>query len=244
MSADGAAASAAKAAKPVRGVCKGVPKCKVIGRFDVTGNGRKDQVGLVNRDRYGHIGKARVTVRVKTDRGRVLKKRVPVRNWKGAVWYGKAAIDGRRGAELVLGAKRRKHTQDDPFPGSRVTWSKAFHVITFRPGKGLVKARTPKGASSPNGARKLWWLTGPNGVRSSVGGQTFYSEYGWWRKTVNGQVRIAQRMLSVGGVAGPRGTKSVWVWRNGKWRKLGSRSIQNPMNKKYGGWHVKGLRVW
>src|SRR5690606_24436158 len=37
------------AAKAVRGVCKGVPKCKVIGRFDVTGNGRKDQVGLVNR---------------------------------------------------------------------------------------------------------------------------------------------------------------------------------------------------
>jgi hypothetical protein len=224
-------------ADPARaGVCTGVRDCQVIGRFDVTGNGRSDSVGLVNHDRDGYVGKGRVTVRVKTDRGRLVKQRVGVQNWRGAVWFGAAAVNGRAGKELVVGAERHKYTQDGPI-GDRVTFSKTFHVITFSPGSDLSHARGPGGS-------KLWSLTGPDGVRSGSGSGQFYQEWGWWRKKVNGEVRLQKRRLVTGGAAGIQSRRTVWAWRHGQWRQLSSRPMSDPLDKKYGGWHVKGLPVW
>lgn len=230
-------ASADPATSRARGVCKGVRACKVMGRFDVTGNGRRDQVGLVNRDRDGFIRKGRVTVRVKTPSGRLIRQRVVVRKWRGPVWFGKAAVNGRKGKEIVLGGERRKYRQESPAGGQRVSFAKGFHVITFKPGSDLAKARTP-------GGRHRWWLTSPDGVRTGSGSAQFYYEYGWWRKKVNGKVRIQKRRLSTGGAAGIQSRKTVWVWHKGRWNQRSSRPMSDPLNKKHGGWHVKGLRVW
>jgi hypothetical protein len=235
-SAVGAPASEGRAAEAVRGVCQGVRDCKVVGRFDVTGNGRDDQVGLVNHDRDGYIRKGRVTVRVKTDRGRLVKQRVVVRDWRGPVWFGRAALNGRAGKEVVLGADRTKYVQDGP-TGEEVSFAKSFHAITYSPGSDLSAARSPGGS-------KLWSLTSPNGVRSGSGSALFYHEWGWWRKQVNGEVRIAKRRLSTGGAAGVQSRKTVWAWRHGQWRQLSSRPVPDALSKKYGGWHVRGLPVW
>jgi hypothetical protein len=223
-------------ATAVRGVCQGVRDCRVAGRFDVTGDGRRDRVGLVNHDRDGHIRRAAVTVRVKTASGRLIKQRVVVRNWRGAVWFGQAAVNGRPGQEIVLGGDRRKYTSPRP-GGDQVSFSRAYHVVTFQPGSDLAIARTP------DRSRK-WSLTSPDGVRSGSGSALFYHERGWWRTKVNGHVRIQKRWLSTGGAAGVRSNKTVWAWRNGHWRKLSSGSMTDPLSRRYGGWHVKGLRVW
>jgi hypothetical protein len=72
----------------------------------------------------------------------------------------------------------------------------------------------------------------------------FYYESGWWRKNVGGEVRLAKRWLTTGGAAGVRSKKTVWAWRHGQWRQLSSGPVPDPLDKKYGGWHVTGLRVW
>jgi hypothetical protein len=218
-----------------RGVCEGVRDCSVVGRFDVNGDGRKDRVGLVNHDRDGYIRDGHVTLRVKTARGRIVRQRVAVTNWRGPVWHGRAAINGRRGNEIVLGGNRRKYTTEGP--GDTRSFSKGFHVVTFRPGSDLGTERAPEGS-------RLWWLTSPDGVRSGGGSARFYHEWGWWRKTVHGQVRIQKRWLSTGGAAGVRSKKIVWVWRDGQWRRRSSGPVPDPLGKRYGGWHARGLPVW
>jgi hypothetical protein len=217
------------------GVCHGVHDCTVVGRFDVNGNGREDRVGLVNHDRDGYIRKGRVTVRVKTDRGRLVKQRVVVNNWRGAVWHGKAVLDGRRGREIVIGGDRDKYTMEGP--GEPRSFAKGFHVLTFKPGSDLAKASSPDN-------RRLWWLTSPDGVRSGGDSAVFYHEWGWWRQRVDGRVRMQKRWLSTGGAAGVRSKKTVWVWRDGQWRHRSSRPMSDPLDRRYGGWHARGLPVW
>lgn len=220
-----------------RGVCAGVHDCSVVGRFDVNGNGRPDRVGLVNHDRDGFIRKGRVTVRVKTDHGRLIRQRVVVKHWRGAVWHGAAAINGRRGVELVVGANRNKYVQFDIHGDPQPSFAKGFHVLTFKPGSDLSTARTPAGA-------KVWWLTSQSGVRTGHAGETdsFYYEWGWWRTKVNGEVRIQKHKISTGGAAGVVTRKTVWAWRHGDWRQVGTGS-PGP-DSKYGGWHARGLPVW
>jgi hypothetical protein len=226
--------TASSARAPHHSVCHRVRDCSVMGRFDVNGDGRKDQVGLVNHDRDGSIRNGHVTVRAKTGRDRVLRQRVGVTRWRGPVWYGKASIDGRAGKEIVLGADRDRYFVKGP--GEQISISKGFHVIAFKPGADLI-ARDPSGA-------RLWWLTGPRGVRSGSDSAVFYHEWGWWRQKAHGQVRIQKRWLSTGGAAGVRSKKTVWVWRHGDWHRRSSGPVSDPLDKNYGGWHVRGLPVW
>lgn len=194
-------------------------------------------MGVVNHDRDGYIRNGRVTVRVETDHGLVVRQRVGVKHWRGAVWCGAARLDGSRGVELVVGADRNKYVQYDIHGDPRRSFAKGFHVLTFKRASGLSTARTPAGT-------KVWWLTSPHGVRTGHAGDTdsFYHEWGWWRSKVNGQVRIQKRKISTGGAAGVVTRKTVWAWRHGGWHQASTGS-PGP-DSKYGGWHARGLPVW
>lgn len=118
------------------GVCSGVKSCKVVARVDVDGDGRKDQVGLVQRTSYPQNGT--ITVRVRTAKGRTMKTSHKA-TWYGSAWHGAAKIDGRAGRELVVGSSAGAH-------------AKFFRVVTYRSGK-LVTLKAPGGA-------RTWWIDG------------------------------------------------------------------------------------
>lgn len=139
-----------------RGVCAGVKGCYVMGHVDVTGDGKRDWVGAVNRNGRT-IEKGKVTVRLLA-MGRLSKKTLTVRHWRGDVFHGIARIDGRGGAELVVGANRKRYRQRTR-GGAKVTYAKAFHVVTVRHGE-LVRSEVPGKKS------RSWWLTPADGVSS------------------------------------------------------------------------------
>lgn len=116
------------------GVCSGVKSCKVVSRVDVDGDGRKDQVGLVQRSSYPQ--NATITVRVRTAKGRTMKASHRA-TWYGSAWHGAAKMDGRAGRELVVGSSAGAH-------------ARFFRVLTYRNGK-LVTLKAPGGA-------RTWWV--------------------------------------------------------------------------------------
>lgn len=118
-------------ASAATGVCSGVKSCKVVTRVDVDGDGRKDQVGLV-QSRANPMGHT-VTVRVRTAKGRTMKTSHKAW-WYGSTWHGSARVDGVAGRELVVGKSVGAHMMQ-------------FRVITLRRGK-LVTLKAPGNAAS------------------------------------------------------------------------------------------------
>jgi hypothetical protein len=129
MSPMAAAPPAASAAGP--GVCQGVVGCRVVAHVDVNGDGTKDAVGVARRGTNGKPGSA-VIVRVRTGARSVVAVRRPLDYWFGSPWHGAAALDGRKGAELVVGHVTGAHTQ--------FLW-----VLTWRRGR-LVTLPAPDSA--------------------------------------------------------------------------------------------------
>lgn len=115
-------------ASAATGVCTGVKSCKVVSRADVDGDGRADQVGLVQRQSYPSNNT--VTIRVRTAKGRTMTTSHRAW-WYGSTWHGAAKFDGVAGYELVVGRNAGAHYRD-------------FRVITYRGGK-LVTLRAPGG---------------------------------------------------------------------------------------------------
>lgn len=113
------------------GVCSGVKSCKVVAWVDVDGDGRKDQVGLV-QSRSNPMGHT-VTVRVRTAKGRTMKTSHKAW-WYGSAWHGAAKVDGVAGRELVVGKNMGAHLMH-------------FRVITVRRGK-LVTLKAPGNSTS------------------------------------------------------------------------------------------------
>lgn len=113
-------------------VCSGVTGCKVVSRADVDGDGRRDQVGIVNKS--SSSGKRSSTVRVRTAKGRTMKTTTKGW-WYSNPWHGAAKIDGHPGSELVVVANTGAHVQ-------------FFRVITYRKGR-LVTLKAP-------GKRQTW----------------------------------------------------------------------------------------
>jgi hypothetical protein len=136
------ASSTTAQAGPSSSVCAGVTGCKVVVQRDVDGDGRGDQVGIVQR----HVDdNGSVTVRVRTAKGKHLQITNRDVNWYGKAWLGSAAIDGRRGAELVVGQDVGAHSMQ-------------FRVITCRQGK-LVWLWAPKPfAGHATGISRKNWL--------------------------------------------------------------------------------------
>lgn len=110
-------------------VCSGVDYCRVVSRADVDGDGRVDQIGLVE---YGDEDTTtRSVVRVRTATGRSMRRTIDG-YWAGRTsWHGSAAIDGQRGYELVLGKDTGAHAM-------------FFAVLTYRNGN-LTVLKAPGG---------------------------------------------------------------------------------------------------
>lgn len=107
------------------GVCAGIAHCRVVADRDVDGDGDRDKVAWVQRSQK------RVVIRVRTADGATLRHRVDVSLWyRGGAWAGAAPIDGRRGAELLVGSTMGAHT-----PG--------YTVLTYRRG-GLQVLDSPR----------------------------------------------------------------------------------------------------
>lgn len=111
------------------GVCTGVSSCKVVSRADVDGDGRADQVGLVQRQAspQGNI----VMVRVRTAKGRTMSTSHEAW-WYGSTYHGAAKVDGVAGHDLVFGTSVGAHLMQ-------------FRVITVRGGK-LATLKAPGNA--------------------------------------------------------------------------------------------------
>lgn len=120
------ASPTAMAATTRNGLCHQISHCTVVAFKDVDGDGRRDRVGYVARSTD------RAVLRVSTAAGRLLRKSLDTSGWapgRGGEWLGAAALDGRRGVELVAGTSRGAHAM-------------LFTVVTYRHGR-LVRESVP-----------------------------------------------------------------------------------------------------
>lgn len=124
------APAALPSAGAATGVCTGVSGCTVVSRADVDGDGRADQVGVVQRGLSSPPTK--VTVRVRTAKGRTLTTSHEAWWYGRTTWHGAARMDGRAGYELVVGSSVGAHYM-------------SFTVITYRNGR-LTTLRAPGNA--------------------------------------------------------------------------------------------------
>lgn len=111
-------------------VCTGVSACRVVSHVDVNGDGVRDSVGLARRGADG-AASGSVIVRVQVAPRRVVQVTRRLEPFYGSPWQGAAFIDGRRGAELMIGHVAGAHTQ-------------FFQALTWRNGR-LVNLRAPGG---------------------------------------------------------------------------------------------------
>ncbi|MGH3354372.1 MAG: hypothetical protein ACRDOJ_00655 [Nocardioidaceae bacterium] len=89
---------------PARGVCTDVDTCRVVASTDVDGDDIRDQVGFVV------VSDKRVVVRVRTADGRTLRRSLATVWFPKGELFGASPIDGRPGAELVVGTTMGAHT--------------------------------------------------------------------------------------------------------------------------------------
>jgi hypothetical protein len=94
----------AGAVQPATGVCRDVEQCQVVAETDVDGDGVRDQVGFVSESEH------RVVVHVKTAGGQRMRHGMDITWFPRGEFYGAAPIDGRPGAELVVGSMMGAHT--------------------------------------------------------------------------------------------------------------------------------------
>jgi hypothetical protein len=113
--------------EPATGVCRDIAGCQVVATTDVDGDGVRDQVGFVVDT------KRHVVVHVKTALGRLMSRGLDVIWFPRGEFYGAAPIDGRPGAELVVGTTMGAHTM-------------FFTTLTARSGR-LVRLEPPGGDS-------------------------------------------------------------------------------------------------
>ena len=111
------------------GVCSGVSGCTVVAKRDVNGDGRLDPIGLARRGAKGAANGA-VLVRVKIAAGRIVSKRFDTSYYYGPLWAGAARLDGRTGADLVIGQSSGAHT----IFYRAVTWRDGELVTLSAPG--------------------------------------------------------------------------------------------------------------
>jgi hypothetical protein len=206
-----------------RNVCTGVASCTRVADVDVDGDRRTDQVGVVSRQ---IADGGTVTVRVQTATGRTMRTTSKDVRWFGAqAWFGAAALDGRRGAELVIGDQMGAHFQQ-------------FRVLTHRDGR-LVTLPAPAVGwyKSTNTATTPRW-----GVDGSYSFNTGFSR----KVTADGVVTLTttSAMRKDSGI-GHRGQTRTYRWESDRWVRVSTTNVRYTDDESayaVGGWHVKGLR--
>lgn len=213
---------AAVAAAPLDALCAGVPACKRVATVDVDGDSRVDQVGVAG---VKLADGGQIVVRVRTATGQTLQTTGRRVHWFAKPFFGAAPLDGRRGAEIVVGDTMGAHYQQ-------------FRVITYRAGK-LVTLKAPPLVWSKDGANRptsRWAVDGSyrfnTGVTRSVSAD----------RSVMLTMRTLERRDSGRGHVGQA---THYRWSGGRWVKVSAQSLRVSSDKRayaVGGWHVPGLR--
>lgn len=201
--------TATTASAATSGVCGKIAHCRVVAHKDVDGDGRRDHVGWVQRSQDV------VVIRVRTGDGDLLRRRVDVRFWwGGGAWAGAAAVDGRRGKELLVGSTMGAHT-----PG--------YTMLTYRRGRLVVEA--------PPDGYDHWYIDAAYSVYA--GWWRRIDDNGRVKLVDKLALRDgAKRTFS--------GTNTTYVWRNGHWaeKRTLKRHYKNAKAaSKIAGFHIRGL---
>lgn len=202
--------------------CGSAAHCKVVDHADVDGDGHADTVAIVAEvDKSGFAKSA--TVRVKTSNGKLLTHTVKGVSMvgKSQLFRGAAAIDGERGAELVITHRSGAHT----------VW---YKVLTEKRGRLRV---SPAPKLPGDRARTTDWLTD-----GSVG-----TTAGIYRHKKSGKPATVTFKSAASNPDGSssrlKGSSTKFVWQHGDWKKISStkHSWAPKQAAKISGWHVKGL---
>lgn len=218
-----AGALAPASASAASTVCGKTAHCHVVDHADVDGDGHADTIAIAPKkiDKHGYAKS--VSVRVKTSKGKLLTRTV-----KGVsmvptdhLYRGAAAIDGEKGADLVIGHQFGAHTN----------W---YRVLTEKAGKLKVSA-APK--LPGDHVRTKDWVT-DGSVNTTLGidrhkksGKPATVTFKSGATDVNGS---SDRL---------KGTSTKFRWQHGDWKKVSStkHSWTPKQAGKISGWHVKGL---
>jgi hypothetical protein len=186
--------------------CADAAGCRVVAGVDVDGDDRADEVGFVVESRK------RATLRLATSGGQTLRHRLRVTWFPEPEFFGAAPIDGRPGAELVVGTTMGAHTL-------------FFSTLSVRDGE-IVRVPAPAGPE--------WMIDGAFAFHAGVVRRI---EDG--RVTV--VLREAARQGQSPRFAGTDRTY-VWRdggWRH--LRSERTRYRTEEAASRVGGWHVPGL---
>ncbi len=199
------------------GVCEGVAGCKVKARVDVNGDGLKDVVGVARRGENG-APEGGVLVRVKTGAGQIASTRAGNEYWYGPVWQGTAALDGRKGKEIVVGFTVGAHGQ-------------SYRALTWRRGR-LVTLDAP-------GRGRYWYVDSAMWI--AAGWQRRGDD-------PVGTVTRRVAMREGNDADSPfRGRATTFTWARGGWKNVGTETIY-PMSDEdaytWGGFRIPGLPRW
>ncbi|MGH3332381.1 MAG: hypothetical protein ACRDPJ_13885 [Nocardioidaceae bacterium] len=199
------------------GVCSGVSGCVVKARTDVNGDGTPDTIGIARRGKDG-AAQGAVIIRVKTGPGTIVSVRRKTEWWLGPLWQGTAALDGRRGREIVVGEISGAHAQ-------------YFRAVTWRHGQ-LVDLDAP-------GRERFWGIDGA--VWISAGWQ---HRAGDPEGTIRKRVAIRTGNATVSPF---KGRITTYRWTRDGWGRVGTRTIYplpDEVAWRWGGFHVPGLARW
>lgn len=208
-------------AAPAATVCSGSAGCSRVANVDVDGDGRADQVGLVNKNLHGG---GSITVRVHTANGLTTQTTGRHVRWFGKPYFGATQLDGEQGVELVVGDTMGAHYEQ-------------FRVLTLRNGK-LVTLPAPPLVWTKQGIRASTSRWGVDGSWAFNIGVTRRVAGGG---TVTVTLTSLERRQSG---RGHTGHATTYRWHNGQWVHLSSQTLHTSTKTAYaaGGWHLHGLR--
>ena len=206
----------------VKDACTGVKAtCTIVAHTDVTGDGKKDSVGIVIRQADGGVI-TRYQVRVRTAQGKLIHKADKHADWQGKVFFGAAPIDGEPGKELVVGHIAGAHTA-------------FYHVLAYRHGK-LVLLKAPKLPAAAAGLNTYG--------RSWIDDGAVSSFAGIHRTASHGQVKLVENFGSRDPSAAKyTGWHVSYHWSGDHWALTSyhRKSWTEKQSESLWGWHVKGL---
>jgi len=198
---------------PALSACAGVARCHVVATIDVDGDGRADQVGWHQQSREA------VQIRLSTAAGKMVTATVDVRLWwRGGAWGGASRVDGRDGAELLVGSAQGAHTP-------------MYTMLTYR-ADGLAVEKSPSSLST------LWQVDAAYG--DYIGW--------WRHTLADGALAMTQKIaVRTGETARFTGHNVTYVWSANNWtQRATTPTAYSTVHaaSAIGGFHVAGLKAF
>jgi hypothetical protein len=212
--------TAARAAAVVD-VCTGAPGCQQVALVDVDGDGQADQIGVATKS-LANGGS--ITVRVRTATGHTMQTTGRKVFWFSKPYLGAAALDGVKGAEIVVGDTMGANYEQ-------------FRVITYRNGA-LVTLKAPP---------RVWTKAGMRNATSRWGIDGSYSFNIGVFRSVSAHQGVTLTMKSLARNLSGRGHSghvTTYRWHAGGWVEVSAKHVRNAADRTAfasGGWHVPGL---